>query len=386
MQKSDQEQAGIELTKAEIKDIIKKTVATGAVRPRKEVMIKPQVSGVIDELFVEAGQVVKKGQKLARIKLVPSEVNVNNAQSNVELAKIRYEESRRELARQKDVFDKKLDVETARVNFENASREAQRQKGLFDDGVISETDYNVFKVQMDLMKAGYDNQLIVAGNNLKQFEADVDIRREEMNAAISNLQLLREGATKNSKQVSNVVNSTVDGMVLDVPIEEGSSVIERNNFNEGTTIASVANMNSLIFEGNVDESDVGKLKVGMPLELTIGAIENETFPATLEYISPKGITEEGTVKFEVRAAIQPTSDVFLRAGYSASADIILKKKENVVAINERDLIIKKDSTYVEVKVGDNEFEKRMVETGISDGIYIEVLSGLDTLAEIKVIK
>ncbi len=386
MQKSDQEQAGIELTKAEVKDIIKKTVATGAVRPRKEVMIKPQVSGVIEKLFVEAGEVVKKGQKLARIKLVPSEVNINNARSNVELSKIRYQEANRELNRQKEVFDKKLDVETARVNYENANQEEQRQKGLLTDGVISQTDYNLIKVQLDLAKAAYDNQLIVAGNSLKQFESDVDIRREEMNAAMSNLQLLREGATKNSKQVSNIVSSTVDGMVLDVPVEEGSSVIERNNFNEGTTIASVADMNSLIFEGNVDESDVGKLKVGMPLELTIGAIENEKFPASLEYISPKGITEEGAVKFEVRAAIQPSSKVFLRAGYSASADIILKKKENVIAINERDLIIKKDSTYVEVKVGENEFEKRIIETGISDGIYIEVVNGLDTLVEIKVIK
>jgi len=386
MQKSDQEEASVELTHAEIKDIVKKTVATGAVRPRKEVMIKPQVSGVIDELFVEAGEVVKKGQKLARIKLVPSEVNINNAQSSVQLARIRYEEARRELDRQKQVFDKKLDVQTAKVNYDNATQEEARQKKLFTDGIISETEYNRFKVDMDLNKASYDNQIIVAGNNLKQFEADVDIRKEEMEAAISNLQLLKEGATKNSKQVANVVMSTVDGMVLDVPVEEGSSVIERNNFNEGTTIASVADMNSLIFEGDVDESDVGKLKEGMPLELTIGAIEDEKFAANLEYISPKGVTQEGTVKFQVRAAIKPTSSVFLRAGYSASADIILAKKEQVVAINERDLIIKKDSTYVEVKTGDNEFEKRMLKVGISDGIYIEVLSGLDTLAEIKVVK
>ncbi len=386
IQKSGQEDAGIELTKAEVKDVIKKTVATGSVKPRQEVLVKPQVSGVIDELFVEAGEAVKKGQKLARIKLVPSQVNINNAQSSVELARIRYDEAKRELKRQRQVFDKKLDVQTAQVNLNNASVEEARQKKLYDDGIISQAEYNRFKLDYDLNKAAYDNQIILAGSNLKQFEADVDIRKEELDAAISNLQLLREGATKNSKQVSNIVTSTVDGMVLDVPVEEGSSVIERNNFNEGTTIASVADMQSLIFEGMVDESDVGKLKEGMPLELTIGAIEKETFSATLEYISPKGVIEEGTVKFEVRAAIKPTTDVFLRAGYSASGDIILDKKEQVIAINERDLIISNDSSFVEVKTGDNQFEKRQVTTGISDGIYIEITNGLDTITEIKVIK
>lgn len=386
VQKSDKAEEGIELTKAAISDITKKTVATGSVRPRKEVNIKPQVSGVIEELYVEPGEIVKKGQRLAKIKLVPSEVNINNAQSGVDLSRIRYKEAMRELARQQDVNGKKLDIENARVNFENAKTEEARQKGLFDDGVISELDYNRFKVDYNLRKAELDNQQILSRNTLSQFKADVDIRKAELDAAISNLQLLKEGATNNSSQVSNVVTSTVDGMVLDVPIEEGSSVIERNNFNEGTSIASVADMNSLIFEGMVDESDVGKLKEGMPLELTIGAIEKEKFAAFLEYISPKGITEEGTVKFEVRAAIKTTSDVFLRAGYSASADIILAKKEKVIAINERDLFMRNDSTFVKVKKGENEFQDRMIETGLSDGILIEVVSGLDTLTEIRVMK
>jgi HlyD family secretion protein len=385
-QKSDNAEEGIELTKATIADITKKTVAPGSVRPRKEVNIKPQVSGVVGELYVEAGEIVKKGQRLAKIKLVPSEVNINNAQSGVDLARIRFKQAERELVRQKDVNSKQLDVENARVNFENSKREETRQKQLFDDGVISQLDYNQFSVDFNLRKAEYENQKILSGNTLKQFETEVEIRRAELNAAVSNLQLLREGATNNSKQVSNVVSSTVDGMVLDVPIEEGSSVIERNNFNEGTSIATVADMNSLIFEGMVDESDVGKLKEGMPLELTIGAIENVRFAATLEYISPKGVTEEGTVKFEVRAAINPSSDVFLRAGYSASADIILAKKEKVITINERDMIMRNDSTFVKVKTGDNTFEERFIETGLSDGILIEVVSGLDTLMEIQVIK
>ena len=175
-------------------------------------------------------------------------------------------------------------------------------------------------------------------------------------------------------------------MVLEVPIEEGSSVIERNNFNEGTSIAIVADMQSLIFEGKVDESDVGKLKEGMPIELTVGAIEDEKFDATLEFISPQGKEEEGTVKFEVRAAIQPTTDVFLRAGYSANGDIILDRRDSVIALKERDVIFKNDSTYIEIQTGDQEFEKQIVEVGLSDGIQIEVLNGVDTTTQVKVQK
>jgi len=376
----------VKTTKAEIKDIIKKTVATGSVKPRQEVQIKPQVSGVVDELFVEAGQLVKKGQKLARIKLVPSQVNINNAQSNVELSRIRYEESKRELERQRGVYDQKLDVENARINMENAKKEEARQQQLFAEGIVSELDYQRFKVDMQLRKAEYDNAQISSGNVLKQFEADVDIRKQELNAAINNLQLLREGKTKNSGQVNNIVVSTVNGMILELPLEEGASVVERNTFNEGTSLASVANMNSLIFEGLVDESDVGKLKEGMPLELTVGAIENEKFDAVLEYIAPKGIEEEGAVKFTVKAAIKPSEDIFLRAGYSANADIILNKKEQVLSIKERDLIFKNDSTFVELKVGDGQFEKRPVKVGLSDGIQIEILEGLDTTQQIKVLK
>ncbi len=367
-----------------VTDIIKKTVATGSIKPRKEVLIKPQVSGVVEELYVEAGEIVEKGQKLAKIKLVPSQININSAQSSVELARIRYDEARRELARQKEVFNKNLDVESARASFENAQKEEERQRDLYDSGVISEQEYNRFKLDLELRKTEYENAQIVSTNSLKQYEAEVDIRKEEMDAAINNLQLLREGASRNSRQVANIVASTVKGMVLDIPVEEGSSVIERNNFNEGSSIAIVADMNSLIFEGKVDESDVGKLKEGMPLELTVGAIENQKFDATLEYIAPKGVEEEGTVKFEVRAAIMPTKEVFLRAGYSANADIILNKRNEVIAIQERDVLFEEDTTYVEIKVGDQQFEKRLVELGISDGIQVEVVSGLDTTMQVKV--
>lgn len=383
-QQGEKEASVVKTEQPVIADIVKKSVATGSVKPRQEVLIKPQVSGVVDELYVEAGVMVKKGQQLARIKLVPSEINVNSAQSNVELARLRLSEAERELSRQKELNRRQLDVENARVSYENAQQEEERQRGLYEEGVISEQEYNRFKVDLNLRKAEYDNAQIAAGNSLRQFETTVDIRRQELNAAINNLQLLREGVTRNSRQIANVVVSTVDGMVLDVPVEEGASVIERNNFNEGTTIAIVADMNSLIFEGMVDEADVGKLREGMPLELTVGAIDNHRFDAQLEYISPKGIDENGTVKFEIRAAIQPSEDIFLRAGYSANADIILDRRTGVIAIKERDVVFEKDTTYVEVEIAEREFQKQPIQLGLSDGILVEVVSGVDTNARVRV--
>jgi len=374
-----------DLTKPEILNIIKKTVATGSIKPRLEVNIKPQVSGVVEKLYVEPGLMVKKGERIAKIKLVPSQVNINSARSSVELARIRSKEAKRELERQKEVFGKKLDVEQARISYENAKVEEERQKTLYEDGIISEQSYNDYKMEKELQKTAYDNAQIYSRSNLRQFESEVDIRDQELEAAINNLALLQEGASKSSKQVSNIVVSTVDGMVLDIPVEEGSSVIERNNFNEGTTIAIVADMTSLIFEGMVDESDVGKLKEGMPLELTVGALEDQKIAATLEYISPKGVDVEGSVKFEVKAAIETNKDIFLRAGYSANADIILDRRDSVVSIKERDLIIEGDSTFVEISVGDQQFEKKQIKTGLSDGIQIEVLSGIDTTTQIKVL-
>ena len=375
-----------ETEKPVITDIIKKTVATGSIKPRLEIDVKPQVSGVIEEIYVEEGQLVTKGQKVAKIKLVPSEVNINSAQSNVELARLRLQEAQRELQRQKTINQRNLDVESAKASYENAKQEEERQRALQEEGVISQQDYNRFLLDLNLAKANYENSKIVATNTLKQFETQVDIAEQELAAAINNLQLLREGAARNSRQVANIVVTTVDGMVLDVPVKEGSSVIERNNFNEGTTIATIADMNALIFEGNVDESDVGKLREGMPLSLTIGAINNLAFDAILEFISPKGVEEEGTVKFEVRAAVQPADSVFLRAGYSANGDIILDRKNNVLAIKERDVKYEQDSTYVELMVGEREFEKHPIKIGLSDGILVEVLEGLDTSHQVKVLK
>ena len=377
-----------ESAKPEIKDILNKAVATGSIKPRLEVNIKPQVSGVVEELYVEAGAYVKKGQKLAKIKLIPSEVNINSAKSNVELARIRVQEAQRELDRQKKVFGQKLDVQEAQKSFDLAQREEERNRKLLNEGIISQQNYDQIKLDLDLKKTAYDNALLVSNNSIQQTEAQLEIRKQELDAAENNLQLLREGRTNRSNQVSNVVVSTVDGMVLDVPVEEGTSVIERNNFNEGTSIAVIADMNSLIFEGKVDESDVGKLKESMAIELTVGAIPDEKFDAVLEFISPKGETEEGVVKFEVKAAIKSyDQDIFLRAGYSPNGDIIIGRKDQVVAIQERDVIYEEDDkTFVEISTGEQSFEKKEVNLGLSDGLFIEVISGLDTTQMIKVQK
>lgn len=370
--------------KPKVEDVMKKAVASGSIKPRKEVNIKPQVSGVIDKLYVEAGEIVTKGQRIALIKLIPSEVNINSAKSNLELAKIRYTDALRELERQQSVSTQRLDVQQAEANYRLADTELTRQRSLHEQGVISDQQLAQFDLDAQLKKNTLDNMRISSTNNLASSKIEVEIRKQELDAAQNNLQLLREGKSSNSRQVANVVVSTMDGMVLDVPIEEGSSVIERNNFNEGTSIATVADMSSLIFEGNIDESEVGKLKLGMPLVLKVGAIDDEKFDGVLEFIAPKGTVEEGTVNFKIKADIKnETSKTFLRAGYSANADIILEKKEGVVAVFERDVVFRDNKAYIEVVTGDQEYEEREIKTGLSDGVIVEVLSGIDTSTQIK---
>lgn len=312
--------------------IVKKTVAVGSIVPRKEVQIKSQVSGIIEELHVEAGEIVKKGQLIAKVKIVPNLVSVNNAETT---------------------------LQTAKINLEQAKREFDRNKSLFEQKVISEQEYN---------------RLVL----------DYNLKKEALQSAESNLELVKEGASKKAGQVSNLVYSTVDGMVLDVPVKVGASVIERNTFNEGTTIASVADMKSLIFEGKIDESEVGKIKEGMDLNLTIGAIEGKVFKAKLEHIAPKGVTEEGAIKFTIKAQVILNDKDFIRAGYSANADIVLDQKDSVLAIKESLLQFEKEKPFIEVETAPNVFEKRKIETGISDGINIEIVNGVKKGEKIKV--
>ena len=305
--------------------VIKKTVATGSVTPRREVNMKSQVSGIIEKLFIEAGQEIKQGDVIARIKIIPNMLNLANAENR---------------------------VNSAQINFDNAQIEFDRNKQLFNQNIISKSDYLPLELR------------------LKTCE-------EELIAAQNQLQIIKEGVSKSSGSVSNtLVKATISGMVLDVPVKEGGQVIESNTFNEGTTICSVANMGEMIFEGKLDESEVGKVQAGMEIILTIGAIDKASFKAKLEYIAPKGVTENGAIQFLIRASINKDNSAFLRAGYSANADIILDKKENVLVIPESTLQFEDEKPFVEVEMGNQKFEKRFIKTGLSDGINIQVIEGV----------
>ncbi len=313
--------------------IIKKTVATGSVTPRKEVNMKSQVSGIIEKLYIIAGQEVKQGDVIARIKIIPNMLNMANAETR---------------------------VNTAQLNYDNAKLEYDRNKHLFDQSVISKAEFQAYDLRLKATN-------------------------EELAASQNQLQIIKEGVSKSSGAVSNtMVKSTITGMVLDVPVKEGSQVIESNTFNDGTTIAAVANMGEMIFEGKLDESEVGKVHEGMDIVLTIGAIDKGSFNARLEYIAPKGVTENGAIQFLIRASISKDNSAFLRAGYSANADIILDKKEKVLAIPESVLQFEKEKPFVEVETAPQQFEKRYVKTGLSDGINIQILEGVKKGDQLKI--
>ena len=374
-----------EVTSPYYSNIVSKAVATGKVKPRREIIITSQVSGIVDELFVKGGEMIKKGEPIARLRLVPSPTALNSAKANVELARLRLEEAKRLLAQQININDNKFDVQQAQTEYENAETQEDKFRKLFEEGVVPELEYLGYKRQLDLSKNRLENAQISANSSLKELQSNVEILNQELDAAISNVQLLQKGVASKSNQIANIVRSTIDGMVLDVTVEVGMAVIERNNFNEGTIIAEVANMDDLVFEGNIDESDVGQLKKGMNLELTVGAIDDVKFEAILDFIAPKGVEETGSVKFEILANVKQKPDYFLRAGYSASADIILDRRSNVLSILERDLMFEDDGKqYVEIKTTDQVFQKKYVATGISDGINIQVTEGLDSNSIIKV--
>jgi len=334
-QKSQPDPVVFETKSAEITNIIKKTVATGSVVPRKEIEIKPQVSGIVEAVYIEPGTVVKNGDLIAKVRIIPNMINLNNAEARLDQAKI---------------------------DFEDAELIYNRQKKIFDEGVIPAAEFQQYGIALNRAKS-------------------------ELNSAENNLQLIREGVTKDSENTTNtLIRSTIEGMVLDVPVEEGNSVIESNTFNAGTTIAIVADMGEMVFEGKVDETEVGKIKTGMNLLLTIGAIEETKFNAYLEYISPKGIEENGAIQFEIKAAVELKKDFFVRAGYSANADIVLARKDSVLAIEESLLIFENDSVFVEIETAPQIYEKRLIEVGLSDGISIEIISGITKEEKIKVPK
>ena len=315
-----------------VTDIVKKAVATGSVVPRKEVDVKPRISGIIDKLYVEPGQKVKKGDLIAQVTIVPNMLNLSSAESRVAQAKI---------------------------SLDKATQDFARNQKLYHDGLISNADFQDFQVAREKAE-------------------------EELEAARDNLAVIREGARRQSAASANtMIRATISGMVLTVPVEVGNSVIEANNFNDGTTIASIADMDDMVFKGNVDESEVGQLKKGMDLELTVGALEDQRFDAKLEYIAPKGVEVNGAIQFEIRAALASRPGVMLRANYSANADIVLARRDKVLAVKESWLEFDGDNPYVEVETGPQTFVRRDVKTGLSDGINIAVLSGVTAKDEIK---
>ena len=316
-----------------VMDISKTTIVTGKIEPRDEVAVKPQISGIITELYKQAGQFVQSGEIIAKLKVIPDMNQLASAQSRVRLS---------------------------RLNCEQAKTDYERQKTLYDKGLISANEYE--KVRQSYNQA-----------------------REEVKVAQEQLELTRDGVSASNASSSNtLVRSTISGVILDIPVKVGNSVILSNTFNDGTTIASVADMSDLIFRGNIDETDVGRLTTGMPMEITIGAMQDVRFAAALEYISPKATaTTGGANQFEIKAAVRLPEEVSteaIRSGYSATAQIVLDQAKGVLAIPEAAIEFSGDSTFVYVicqpDAKQPTYERRLVTTGLSDGINIEVRSGL----------
>ena len=314
--------------------IEKKTVITGKVIPEDEVEIKPQIQGIIDALFVEEGDKVKTGDLLAKIKVVPNEQNLNSAEGR---------------------------LANSRIVLKNTQIEFKRNKDLFDKGIISRQDFDNIQLRYNQSKLDVSN-------------------------AVSDLQIIRLGSKGGAASANTNIRATVPGTVLEIPVEEGFQVIASNSFNAGTTIATIADLNKMIFEGKVDEAEVGKLIVGMPLEVNLGAIEDQSLEAKLKFIAPKGNEEQGAVQFKIEADLFLNDSIFVRAGYSANASLILERKDNVMAVEESLLQFdrKTEKPYVEIQVADQKFERRDIEIGLSDGVNVEVLFGLTEDDKIKV--
>lgn len=329
--------------------IVVKTMATGNIVPKEEVLIKPNVSGVIQDIYIEAGQYINSGDLIAQIRVIPNVSSLTSAKNNI--------------------ASSKTALETAKINFKTEESNFNRQKALFDKGVISENEFEGIK------------------NTYLQAKQSVEQAQINLTSAVQNYDIIKTGTTSGLGKIAQTqVRATISGMVLDVPVKEGNQVIEANNFNEGTSIASLADVKKMIFEGKVDESEVGKIKEGLPLEITVGAIENQKFDAVLDYIAPKGEAENGAIQFEIKGSIKSIDSTFIRAGLSANASIILDKAENVMAIREALVQYDRETKqpYVEVEVGDQKFERRDLKLGISDGIFVEVKGGISKSDKIKV--
>lgn len=319
-------------------NIVNKVIATGKVIPLEEVQIKPQIAGIVDKVLVEEGQVVKTGDLIATVRVVPNVQSLNSANN---------------------------EIKNAQMTFNNAKKKYERNKSLYKKGVIARQTFE-------------DTELNF--NNAKQ----------RLKNAYSNRDLIKKGTTAGLGNLANTnIRATASGTVVEVPVKKGYQVIQSNNFNAGTTIASIADMNKMIFEGKVDEAEVGKLKTGMPLNITIGAIEDEKITAKLNFIAPKGKEENGAIQFVVKGDLDLTNvKQMVRAGYSANASIIIEKKDSILAVREAIIQYNKETKkpYVEVLKDKEkgEFYKKEVKLGVSDGINVEIISGITKDDKIKV--
>ena len=317
-----------EVCTPKVMDLRKTTIVTGKIEPRNEVNVKPQISGIITEIMKEAGQMVQAGEIIAKVKVIPDMGQLSNAQARVRLAQI---------------------------NLKQAETNYQREKALFDKGLVSADEF-------DKVRQAYNQA------------------REERQAASDNLEVVRDGVSSgNANTSSTLIRSTISGLILDVPVKVGNTVILSNTFNDGTTIATVANMNDLIFRGNIDETEVGSLVAGMPMKITIGALQNEKLQASLEYISPKAVESNGANQFELKAAITGLGTTRIRSGYSANAEIVLAEAKGVMTVPESCIEFVGNDTFVYVVKGDAQqpvYQRRQVSVGLSDGINIEIKKGL----------
>ena len=305
-------------------NISKSTVVTGKIQPRDEVNVKPQINGIISELYKEAGQTVQQNEVIAKLKVIPDMSQLSSAQSRVRLAE---------------------------VNLKQAQTNYDREKALYDKQLVSAEEYE--KVRQALQQA-----------------------KEEQAIAKETLEIVRDGVSSSNKSGSTtLIRSTISGLILDVPVKVGNSVTMSNTFNDGTTIATVANMNDLIFDGNIDETEVGRLHVGLPVRISVGALQDVHFDAALEYIAPKATESGGTNLFEIKASVSVPDSVTIRSGYSANAEIVLQQVQDVLTLPESAIQYDGDQTYVFV-LTEGEYVRRDVVTGLSDGVNIEIKEGL----------
>ena len=311
-----------------------KTVATGKLNPEEEVELKPQISGIIDKILVEEGDIVQKGDVIAKIRVVPNEQSLVGANGQISTAKLAYNNS-------KTIYD--------------------RNKALFDKGVISRQDF-------------------------ENSELALNQANETLRQAQNNYQIIKRGSLSGGGSANTIIVALIPGTILEIPVREGDQVIESNNFNAGTTIATIADMSKMIFEGKVDEAEVGKLEEGKAIKVILGAIGEKEFPAILTFVAPKGMEENGAVQFTIKADVEVEQSTKIRAGYSANAEIEMESKDSVMVIKESLLQFNRitEKPFVEVQIGDGQFEKKNVELGLSDGINVEITEGVKEGDKIKV--